>query len=111
MKSKLRRSINKVGRFVLKVVFGVDQNLADRMPENNDDYKLYITQHWRGSDKGQLLLGVWFSTLALWVCVLFGGYYADAAVLFYGWIRLTSIMVNTAGQDYLDYYKEKHWRS
>lgn len=111
MKSKLRRTANKAGRFLLTVLFGVDYNLTEQFPDDTGDYQLYIVQHWRGSDKGQLLVGLWLSTLALWVCVLLGAYYADAAVLFYGWIRLTSIMVNTAAQDYLDYYKEKHWRS
>ena len=111
MKRELRRTINKVGRFVLTVLFGMDHKLMNQFPQNDGDYKLYIVQHWRGSAKGQLLLGLWFLTLALWVGLLLGGYYADGAVICYGWMRLTILLMNTAVQDYLDYYKEKHWRS
>ena len=98
-----------LGRIINTVIFGVDYNLWDQFPENDGDYKLYMVQHWRGSTKGQLLLGLWFLTLALWVCLLLGGYYADGVVICYGWMRLTILMCNTAVQDYLEYYKEKHW--
>ena len=111
MKSELRRTINKVGRFLMKVIFGIDYNLIKHFPNEDGDYKLYVTQEWRRSDKGALLLGLWYLTLALWVGLLLSGYYADGAVICYGWIRLTSILINTAIQDYLDYYKEKHWGS
>ena len=111
MKSELRRTIKKVGRFLLKVIFGIDHDILKQLPDQDGDYKLYIQQEWRGSDKGQLLLGLWYLTLALWICLLLGGYYADGAVIVYGWIRLTSIIVNTATEDYTNYYKEKHWGS
>ena len=87
--------------FLLKVIFGVNTDLVKQFPDEDvEDCKLYAMTEWRRSNKGRLLLGVWDFLLPLWVCLLLGGYYAVGAVIFYGQIRWTSIMVNTVIEDY-----------
>ena len=111
MKDKSSEAFEKVNRFILRYMFGLDVELQDQIPPEEEQYYWGYILEWRCRTKGRFLQWLWFVTLTLAIGSFIDKHFLDGWVFLYGLIRLTFVAMDTSVQDYLDEKKKRNWGS